>query len=155
MLYLDGHDTLQRLFAVETLSGSSRQSPSVPAMTVVVPSADFAEHLPAGSRHQMIVPVPGSTQAEIVLDAVDSGVVAERLRAVGVDFGVAGEHGSLARMSLPALRRCLSVRPELRRPAWAAGPDRSNSAAERAAQQLEPEPRGRPPNRGAVRGMLP
>ena len=91
-------------------------------MTVVVPSADFAEHLPAGSPHRMVVPVPGSTEAEIVLDAVDGGVVAERLRAVGVDFGVAEEHGSLARISLPALRRCLAVRPELHRPAWAAGP---------------------------------
>ena len=121
-LYVDGHDTAQRLFAVETLSGSSRRNPSAPAMTVVVPSADFAEHLPAGSPHRMVVPVPGSTEAEIVLDAVDGGVVAERLRAVGVDFGVAEEHGSLARMSLPALRRCLAVRPELHRPAWAAGP---------------------------------
>ena len=121
-LYVDGHDTAQRLFAVETLSGSSRQSPSAPAMTVVVPSADFAEYLPAGSQHGMIVPVPGSTQADIVLDAVDGGVVADRLRAAGVDFDVAEEHGSLARMSLPALRRCLAVRAELYRPEWAAGP---------------------------------
>ena len=121
-LYVDGHDTAQRLFAVETLSGSSRQSVSALAMTVVVPSADLAEHLPAGSPHGMIVPVPGSTQAEIVLDAVDGGVVADRLRAAGVDFDVAEEHGSLARMSLPALRRCLAVRAELYRPEWADGP---------------------------------
>ena len=121
-LYVDGHDTAQRLFAVETLSGSSRRNPSAPAMTVVVPSADCAEHLPAGSPHRMVVPVPGSTQADIVLDAVDGGVVADRLRAAGVDFDVAEEHGSLARMSLPALRRCLAVRAELYRPEWAAGP---------------------------------
>ena len=110
-------------FAVETLSGSSRRNPECARHDGGrAVGGLFAEHLPAGSRHRMIVPVPGSTQAEIVLDAVDGGVVAERLRAVGVDFGVAEEHGILARMSLPALRRCLAVRPELHRPAWAAGP---------------------------------
>ena len=122
VLYVDSHERAQGLLAAETLSGSNRQSVSAPAMTVVVPSAEFAEYLPAGSAHQMIVPVPGSTQADIVLDAVDGRGVADRLRAAGVDFDIAEEHGSLARMSLPALRRRLAVRPELYRPEWAAGP---------------------------------
>ena len=70
----------------------------------------------------MIVPVPGSTQAEIVLDAVDSEVVAQRMQASGVDLHAAQELGSLARMSLLALRRHLAVGPALHRPVWATGP---------------------------------
>ena len=57
VLYVDNHERAQGLFAVEALSGSSQRSLSPPAVTVVVPSADFAEHLPAGSQHRMIVPV--------------------------------------------------------------------------------------------------
>ena len=122
VLYVDNHERAQGLFAVEALSGSSQRSLSPPAVTVVVPSADFAEHLPAGSQHRMIVPVPGSTQAEIVLDAVDSEVVAQRMQASGVDLHAAQELGSLARMSLLALRRHLAVGPALHRPVWATGP---------------------------------
>ena len=121
-LYVDGHETAQRLLAVETLSSPSRQSPSAPAITVVVPSVDFDQHLPARSQHRMIVPVPGSTQAEIVLEAVDSEVVAQRMQASGVDLRAAQELGSLARMSLLALRRHLAVGPALHRPVWATGP---------------------------------
>ena len=122
VLYVDSQERAQGLFAFEALSGSSRRSLSAPAMTVVVPSADFAEHLPAGSRHRMIVPVPGSTQAECVLDAVDSEVVAQRIQASGVDLHAAQELGSLARMSLLALRRHLAVDPARHRPIWATGP---------------------------------
>ncbi len=118
-LYVDDHDTVKSLLAAEVLSVSS---PRAPALTVVVPSADFAEHLPAGSRHRMIVPVPGGSQAEIVLEAADSAVVAGRLRAAGADSDDAHELGSLARMSLMALRRHLAVSPEVHRPQWATGP---------------------------------
>ena len=70
----------------------------------------------------MIVPVPGSSQAEIVLEAVDSEVVAHRIQAAGLDLPAAQEFGGLARMSLLALRRHLAVDPALHRPVWATGP---------------------------------
>ena len=68
------------------------------------------------------MPVPGSTQAETVLEAVDSEVVTQRMQASGVDLHTAQQLGGLARMSLLALRRHLAVDPALHRPAWAAGP---------------------------------
>ena len=118
-LYMDDHDTTKRLLAAEA---SPPSSPHTRALTVVVPSADFAEHLPAGSQHRMIVPIPGSSQPEVVLEAADAAVAAERLRAAGVDRDRAHDLGSLARMSLMALRRNLAVNPELHRPRWATGP---------------------------------
>ena len=118
-LYVDDHDTAKRLLAAEA---SPPSSPHTRALTVVVPSAGFAEHLPAGSQHRMIVLVPGSTQAEIVLDAVDSDVVAQRMRAASADLRFTHELGGLARMSLLALKRHLAVEPALHRPKWAASP---------------------------------
>lgn len=117
-LYVDDHGAAKRLLAAEAAPTSS---PHTRALTVVVPSADFAEHLPAGSRHRMIVPIPGGSQTEIVLEAADAAVAAERLRAAGVDHDRADELGSLARMSLMALRRHLAVNPEVHRPRWATG----------------------------------
>ena len=124
-------------------------------MTVVVPSADFAEHLPAGSPHRMVVPVPGSTEAEIVLDAVDGGVVAERLRAVGVDFGVAEEPRQPGSDEPARAQTVPRGTPRTAQAGVGGRPDRSDSEAQRAAQQLEPAPRRRSTDRGAVRGMLP
>ena len=44
------------------------------------------------------------------------------MQASGVDLHAAQELGSLARMSLLALRRHLAVGPALHRPVWATGP---------------------------------
>ena len=101
-LYVDDHDTAKRLLAAEA---SPPSSPHTRALTVVVPSADFAEHLPAGSQRRMIVPIPGSSQPEVVLQPADAAIAAERLRATGMDHHHADKLGSLARMSLMALRR--------------------------------------------------
>ena len=121
-LYVDDPAAVQRFLAVEAHSKPGRPSRHALSMTVVVPSTEFAQHLPAGSRHRMIVPVPGSSQAEIVLEAVDSEVVAHRMQAAGLDLRAAQELGGLARMSLLALRRHLAVDPALHRPVWATGP---------------------------------
>ena len=119
VLYVDTHDAARRLFAAEALSGNEGHSQPTPALTVVVPSAEFAEHLPAGSPHRMIVPVPGTTQAEIALNAVDSRLVAQRLQDNRVELHAAHQLGGMARMSLMALRRHLSVDPALHTPEWA------------------------------------
>lgn len=121
VLYVEAHDDARRLFAAEALSGNVRHTQAASPLTVVVPSAEFAEHLPAGSSHLMIVPVPGNTQAEIVLNAVDSGLVAQRFQDNRVELHVAHQLGGLARMSLMALRRHLSADPALHTPEWANG----------------------------------
>ena len=120
-LYVHGRDQAQRLFAVEALTTSGHPSRHALAMTAVVPSAEFTEHLPAGSQHRMIVPVPGSTHADIVLEAVDSEVGASQLQEAGLELHASQELAGLARISLLALWRHLAVNPSLHRPAWATG----------------------------------
>ena len=111
----------RRLMAGEALSGPGDPGSRSTAMTVVVPSADFAGCLPAGSRHRLMVPLPGNSQADIVLEAVDSEAVAQLLRAAGENIHAAYDLGALARMSLLALRRRLAVQSELWQPSWASG----------------------------------
>ena len=120
-LYVDDHDAAQRLLGSATTPGSTVPN-TRQALTVVVPSSDFAQYLPPATSHRMIVPIPGSDQADIVLEAVDSNIVAQRLRDAGEDIHAAHRLGSVARMSLLALRRHLAVSPELHRPGWATGP---------------------------------
>ena len=120
-LYVDDHDAAQRLLGSATPQGPNASN-TRRGLTVVVPSSDFARHLPPASSHRMIVPIPGADQADIVLEAVDSDIVAQRLRDAGEDIHPAHQLGSVARMSLLALRRLLSVTPELYRPSWADGP---------------------------------
>lgn len=121
VLYVDDHDAAQRLLGSATPPGSTAPN-TRQALTIVVPSNDFARHLPPGTNHRMIVPIPGSPQADIELKAVDSDIVAQRLRDAGRDIHSAHHLGGVARMSLLALRRHLAVSPELHRPRWATGP---------------------------------
>lgn len=120
-LYVHGTDRAQRLLAAEALTTSGRPNRHAVAMTVVVPSAEFAKYLPAGSQHRMIVPVPGSTQTDIVLGSVDSQTVAAHLQGAGLEPHTAQELGRLARISLLGLRRRLAKQPSLHRPAWLTG----------------------------------
>ena len=120
VLYIDDLASAQRLLAIEDPIGKGRPSVNTPGMTMVVPSDEFAQYLPPDSNHRLIVPIPGSIQADIVLDAVDASVVARHLEAAGEDIHTAHDLGAVARMSLPTLRRRLAVQPELHQPAWAA-----------------------------------
>lgn len=120
VLYIDDLASAQRLLSIEDPIGKGRPSVNTPGMTMVVPSDEFAQYLPPDSNHRLIVPIPGSIQADIVLDAVDASVVARHLEAAGEDIHTAHDLGAVARMSLPTLRRRLAVQPELHQPAWAA-----------------------------------
>ena len=121
VLYLDDCGTAQRLLAAEDPVGLGQSCVSTSGMTVVVPSAEFTSHLPPNSSHRLIVPVPGSLQAEIVLGALDTSLVAEQMVSLGQDSDKSHDFGALARMSLLTLRRRLANQPELYQPAWAAG----------------------------------
>jgi hypothetical protein len=89
-------------------------------LTLLVPGGEFAEDLSPGMKQQVLVPVPSSDRADVVLPPVDAREVTDALRAAGLEWAVAAELGRLARRSLLALRRRLAVRPELHRPSWSA-----------------------------------
>ena len=126
VLFVDNHVTAKWLFAQEAMSMPPSRQTAGPVLTMMVPSKDFATHLPAGSPHRMIVPIPGSIQTEIVLDSVDSGEISKHFEDAGVELHTAYRRGGLARMSLMALRRHLSVKPALHMPDWAKRtPDRT------------------------------
>ena len=90
-------------------------------LTVVVPTPELAQELPTDSSHHLIVPIPGSEQADIVLPPVDSKAASDRLEQLGESFGSAQDLGALARRSLLALRRYLATNRDLYRPDWADG----------------------------------
>ncbi len=126
ILLVDSHDAARQLFAAESLDASAGVGPEQPKAAMVVPSSDFAQRLPADSRHLMVVPLPGSTQAEIVLEPVDGEVVTKHLEAAEGTGSDAYQLGAMARMSLMALRRHLAKQSGLHAPRWASdGPDAS------------------------------
>ena len=126
VLFVDDHDAAQRLFAQDALSIPPGQQTAGPVLTMVVPSADYARHLPAGSPHRMIVPTPGSPQAAITLNPDDSGTVAKQLESAGFEYHEAYVLGGIARESLISLRRRLANESALHTPDWAKEtPDRT------------------------------
>jgi hypothetical protein len=81
-------------------------------------------------NHHVLVPVPGSEQADISLPPLSSSEAVVALRAAGVSDSLAQEVGRLARLSLLAARRRIAVQPALHEPAWAQAPiGRSTKAA--------------------------
>lgn len=124
MLFVDSHDAARQLLAAEALDGSTGLETDRSKAAMVVPSSDFAQRLPADSRHLMLVPLPGSTQADIVLAPVDGEVVTKHLEATEETGSNAYQLGAMARMSLMAVRRHLAKQPGLHAPRWASdGPD--------------------------------
>ncbi len=121
VLYVDDRAAARRLLSVDSVPGSRLRGPTAPTVTVVVPSLDFADCLPPESRHSLILPVPGAREPDIELEPADSEKVSVLLRDAGLDRHTAGDLGSLARVSLLALRRRLAVNPALHQPAWASG----------------------------------
>ena len=120
VMYVDDRTTAQRLLGGLSPSSESRK-PTASPVTVVAPSQDFADCLPSGSQHRLIVPVPGERRADIVLEPVDSKQVSSLLQNAGMNQHEASDLGGLARMSLLTLRRRLAKNPELHRPRWASG----------------------------------
>ncbi|MDE0133301.1 MAG: hypothetical protein OXM54_00545 [Acidimicrobiaceae bacterium] len=118
VLFVDSHDAAQQLFAAERLESGPSAGVNQPTAAIVVPSRDFARQLPVGSRHLMVVPLPGSQQADIVLEPVDGEVVARQLEAAIAPPSDAHRLGGIARMSLMTLRRYFARQPELHAPSW-------------------------------------
>lgn len=92
-----------------------------PLVLLALNDAVAAEFAP-GPLHTLIVPITGTTDADIELPAVDSLAAAEVLKGAGLLESQAEDIGKLARFSLLAARRHLANKPELHRPWWAQAP---------------------------------
>lgn len=113
-LYVDDRDTARRLL----VSPPSQAGPGS-ALTLVVRSKDIAEGLSPKRPKCAVVPVPGSDDADVVVEGIDISEASEELRAQGFDHDEAWKLAQLGRRSLLALRRHLAQQPELHRPSWA------------------------------------
>jgi hypothetical protein len=77
-----------------------------------------------GFAHHVIIPVTGSSKADIELPPIDAALAAGVLKDAGLDDRRAGEVGQLARRSLLTMQRRLANKPELHEPVWAKPPAR-------------------------------
>ena len=116
-LYVESLDTARRL-----LAPAGRRTAAATSILVVA-SVDIADRLAPVPPQCVVVPVPGSQRADVVVGPVDAREVSERLRAHGIDHEKSWDLGYLGRRSLLALRRELAVKRELHLPGWAADID--------------------------------
>lgn len=114
---------LSRLAFVNELS-TWRLLLDSPQPLVLVPlDPEFAKEVPSACRHDVLVPVVGTTVADIDLPALDATAVAAALQSAGMnDEKKSDSAGRLARRSLTALRRNLATNKALHRPPWAEPP---------------------------------
>lgn len=113
-LYVDDRDTARRL-----LASSAGQAGSGSALSVVVESRDMAEGLSPRYPQCVVIPVPGSGDATVIVEGMDIAEASEALRTQGFEHDRAWELARLGRRSLLSLRRHLALQPELHRPSWA------------------------------------
>ena len=113
-LYVDDRETARRLVA-----SSAGQASSGSALTMVVESRDMAEGLSPRYPQCVVIPVPGSGDATVIVEGIDIAEASEALRAQSIEYDKAWELARLGRRSLLSLRRHLALKPELHRPNWA------------------------------------
>ena len=116
-LYVESLDVARRL-----LAPAGRRTATATSILVVA-SVDIADRLAPVPPQCVVVPVPGSQKADVVVGPVDAREVSERLRAHGIDYEKSWDLGYLGRRSLLALRRDLAVKRELHLPSWVADID--------------------------------
>ncbi|WPF66917.1 MULTISPECIES: hypothetical protein [unclassified Corynebacterium] len=115
-----GGQMLARLAFVDDVSTWRQLTTSGQSLILVPCTPELASEIPAGTVHNICVPVTFNEGADVSLSALDAAEVAVALTSVGAtDKDKADELGRLARRSLTALRRNLAVKAVLHRPAWA------------------------------------
>ena len=112
-LYVESLDTARRL-----LAPTGRRTARTTSILVAA-SVDIADRLTPAPPQCVVVPVPGSQEADVVVGPVDAREVSERLRAHGIDHEKSWDLAYLGQRSLLALRRELAVKRELHPPGWA------------------------------------
>jgi hypothetical protein len=88
-------------------------------LVLIATDADFADDVTPDVQHTVVVPVPQSENADVVLEPTDSERVAEALRSLIERSWY--ELGALSRRSFVSFRRRIARRPELMTPPWAVG----------------------------------
>lgn len=120
---LDGRGNgqmLARLAFVDDVSTWRQLTASSQPLILVPRTPELASEIPAGTVHNICVPVGSSEGSDVTLPALDAAEVAAALKSAGVtDSDKADALGRLARRSLTGLRRNLAVKTVLHRPTWA------------------------------------
>lgn len=112
-------DLLDRLVVVDDRTAWQRLLKEASPLVLIATDADFADDVSPDVQHTVIVPVPQSEKAGVVLEPTDSERVAEALRSL-IDRSLY-ELGALSRRSFVSFRRRIARRPELMTPPWAVG----------------------------------
>jgi hypothetical protein len=92
-------------------------------VVLVLEDPRLAAELPATHPHQLVVVAPPGGRSDVDVPPVDAQQAEALFRAAGQTWERAAELGRLARRSLPAVRRALSLNPAAHTPAWAHAPD--------------------------------
>lgn len=92
-------------------------------LVIILSDAGLASDLPSGHAHQLVLPGPPGGVADATIPPIDGQAVEGILRTAGESWERASELGTLARRSLPALRRVLAHHPAALTPSWAKNPD--------------------------------
>jgi hypothetical protein len=112
---------LNSIIVVDNAEVARRVFETPVPVVVLATNPDHLNFVPPASPHHVVVAVPSGERVDVELGRIDSAVVTEYFRKVGVEIEEAGERGELARRSLLALRRLLAKQPERHRPNWAEG----------------------------------
>lgn len=113
---------LARLAFVDDLTTWRQSTASSQPLILVPRTPQLATEIPAGTIHNLCVPVLSTDGTDITLGPLDAAAVASALTNAGVEGRTRADSlGRLARRSLTGLRRHLAVKAVLHRPSWADG----------------------------------
>lgn len=119
---IDGGALLAQTALVDDVEAWRRLRNHPTPLVLVALTEAVAEEFADGSPHVLVVPLTGTTEADIELSPIDSLAAAQVLKDVELPARKADDAGRLARLSLLAARRRLANKRELHRPAWGESP---------------------------------
>lgn len=91
-------------------------------LVLVIGDAELVSNIPLVHKHRLVVPATMGAKAKVEIPRIDGEMVAQLLLDNDFDHGRAYELGTLARRSVPALRRALARYPDTLVPSWARSP---------------------------------
>ncbi|MFJ5989338.1 hypothetical protein [Lentzea sp. NPDC092896] len=91
-------------------------------LVLVIGDSELVSNIPLAHKHRLIVPAAMGVKAKVEVPRIDGEMVAQLLLDNGFDHGRAYALGTLARRSVPALRRTLARYPDALVPGWARSP---------------------------------
>ncbi|MEU7474380.1 hypothetical protein AB0A63_00235 [Lentzea sp. NPDC042327] len=91
-------------------------------LVLVVGDAELVSNIPLSHKHRLVVPAVVGAKAKVEVPRIDGEIVAQLLLDNDFDHERAYALGTLARRSVPALRRALARYPDTLVPSWARSP---------------------------------